>query len=49
MRQLFAHDDPVFLVTGQSHFAAIEALLGTGAFLWHATARRHLYANRPPP
>jgi len=49
VRQLFAHDDPVFLVTGQSHFAAIEALLGTGAFLWHATARRHLYANRPPP
>src|SRR5439155_16570389 len=48
VRQLFAHDDPVFLVTGQSHFAAIEALLGPRAFLWHATARRHLYGNRPP-
>jgi 4-amino-4-deoxy-L-arabinose transferase-like glycosyltransferase len=49
VRQLFARDDPVFLVTGQSHFEAIEGVLGARAFLWHATERRHLYSNHPRP
>jgi 4-amino-4-deoxy-L-arabinose transferase-like glycosyltransferase len=49
VRQLFARNDPVFLVTGEDHFEAIEALLGERAFLWHATPRRRLYANHPRP
>jgi 4-amino-4-deoxy-L-arabinose transferase-like glycosyltransferase len=49
VRDLFARDEPVFLVTGRRHFGDIEALLGERAHVWHATRRRRLYANRPPP
>jgi hypothetical protein len=49
VRDLFARDEPVFLVTGRRHFDRIEALLGARAHVWHATRRRRLYANRPPP
>jgi hypothetical protein len=47
VRDLFARDEPVFLVTGRRHFARIEELLGDRAHVWHATRRRRLYANRP--
>ena len=49
VRDLFARDEPVFLVTGRRHFARIEELLGQRAHVWHATRRRRLYANRPAP
>jgi 4-amino-4-deoxy-L-arabinose transferase-like glycosyltransferase len=49
VRDLFARDEPVFLVTGRRHFARIEELLGERAHVWHATRRRRLYANRPAP
>jgi 4-amino-4-deoxy-L-arabinose transferase-like glycosyltransferase len=49
VRDLFARDEPVFLMTGRRHFARIEALLGERAHVWHTTRRRRLYANRPPP
>jgi 4-amino-4-deoxy-L-arabinose transferase-like glycosyltransferase len=49
VRELFAGDGPVFLVTGHRHFAEIEELLGPRAHVWHANRRRRLYANRPPP
>jgi 4-amino-4-deoxy-L-arabinose transferase-like glycosyltransferase len=46
---LFARDEPVYLVAGHRHFARIEDRLGAHAYLWHATPRRRLWANRPPP
>lgn len=46
--ELFARDEVVFLVTGRRHFAEIERLLGNQARRWHSSARRALYANRPP-
>jgi len=49
VRDLFAGDGPVFLVTGHRHFAEIEHLLGEHAQRWHTTPRRGLYANRSPP
>jgi len=49
VRSLFEDEAPVFLVTGHLHFDEVEKLLGTRAYRWHATARRRLYANRPPP
>jgi 4-amino-4-deoxy-L-arabinose transferase-like glycosyltransferase len=49
VRDLFARDQPVFLVTGRRHFARIEELLGERAHVWHATRRRRLYGNQPPP
>jgi 4-amino-4-deoxy-L-arabinose transferase-like glycosyltransferase len=49
VRDLFARDEPVFLVTGRRHFARIESLLGERAHVWHETRRRRLYGNRPPP
>ncbi len=49
VRDLFARDEPVFLVTGRRHFARIEELLGERAHVWHATRRRRLYANHPAP
>jgi 4-amino-4-deoxy-L-arabinose transferase-like glycosyltransferase len=49
VRDLFAGDGPVFLVAGHRHFETIEGLLGAHAHRWHGTARRRLYANRPPP
>jgi 4-amino-4-deoxy-L-arabinose transferase-like glycosyltransferase len=49
VQRLFASDAPTFLVTSYHHFDQIEQLLGSRAYLWHATARRRLYGNRPPP
>jgi hypothetical protein len=49
VRDLFAKDEPAFLVTGRRHFGRIEELLGERAHVWHATRRRRLYGNRPPP
>lgn len=49
VRDLFAGDEPVFLVTGRRHFQEIEDALGDRAHRWHGTVRRRLYANRPPP
>jgi 4-amino-4-deoxy-L-arabinose transferase-like glycosyltransferase len=49
VRDLFAADGPVFLVTGPRHFATLERTLGDGAHAWLATRRRRLYANRPAP
>ena len=48
VRDLFSRDEPIFLLTGRRHFDEIERLLGPRAQLWHATARRRLYGNRPP-
>ena len=45
---LFQRDDLVCLVAGRSHFEEIESLLGPRAYVWHSTARRRLWANRPP-
>jgi 4-amino-4-deoxy-L-arabinose transferase-like glycosyltransferase len=49
VRDLFEAAGPTFLITGKKHVAEVEALLGDRAHLWHATARRRLYGNRPPP
>jgi 4-amino-4-deoxy-L-arabinose transferase len=49
VRDLFDAPGPTFLVTGNRHFAEVENLLGPRAHVWHATPRRRLYANRPPP
>jgi 4-amino-4-deoxy-L-arabinose transferase-like glycosyltransferase len=48
VRELFAKEEPVFLLTTPRHFARIEELLGARAHVWHATPRRRLYGNRPP-
>ena len=47
VRDLFAGDGLVFLVTGRRHFAQVEELLGGRAYVWLETPRRRLYANRP--
>jgi 4-amino-4-deoxy-L-arabinose transferase-like glycosyltransferase len=49
VRDLFARDELVFLVTGHRHFETIERLLGDDAHPWWGTRRRRVYANRPPP
>jgi 4-amino-4-deoxy-L-arabinose transferase-like glycosyltransferase len=49
VRELFAHPEPVFLLTSRRHFARIEELLGGRAYRWFETRRRRLYGNRPPP
>jgi hypothetical protein len=49
VRDLFARDEPILLLAGRRHFNEIERLLGPRAQLWHGTARRRLYGNRPPP
>lgn len=49
VRDLFAAEGHVFLVTRHRHFAEVERLLGADAHRWHTTARRRLYGNRPPP
>jgi 4-amino-4-deoxy-L-arabinose transferase-like glycosyltransferase len=48
VRELWQHDTLLFLVTGRRHFTEIESLLGPRAHVWHTSARRRLYANRPP-
>jgi hypothetical protein len=48
-RDVFANPGLAFLVTSRAHFAEVEAALGETAHVWHATRRRRLYANRPPP
>ena len=48
-RDLFAHDQPAFLITGHRHFAEVEQTLAARVHLWHATRRRRLYANVPRP
>jgi len=49
VRDLFADDHPVFVVTGGGHAATLEQALGERAYQWDGTPRRRLYANRPPP
>jgi 4-amino-4-deoxy-L-arabinose transferase-like glycosyltransferase len=49
VRDLFAREPPVFLVTGRGHFAEVERALGPLAHRWYGNARRALYANRPAP
>jgi len=46
---LFAHEEPVYLVAGYTHWDALERRLGARAHVWQSTSRRRLYANRPPP
>lgn len=49
VRDLFARDAPVFLLTTRRHFGEVEDTLGDRAHRWHSNGRRRLYANRPPP
>ena len=49
VRDLFADDRAVFLVTGRQHFAVVERVLGERAHQWAGNGRRRLYANCPPP
>jgi hypothetical protein len=49
VRDVFADPGLAFLVTSPAHFAEVEDALGDTAHVWHATCRRRLYANRPPP
>ena len=49
VENLFAGEATVFLVTGRRHFEEVERRLGVRAHRWQGTARRRLYANRPPP
>jgi len=48
-RDVFESDGPAFLVTSRAHVDEVEHALGPSAHVWHATRRRRLYANRPPP
>ena len=49
VRDVFADPGLAFLVTSRAHFAEVEEALGDTAHVWHATRRRRVYANRPPP
>ena len=49
LRELFAGDQPVMLVTGARHMMEVERVLGNLAHRWLDRGRRQTYGNRPLP